>query len=91
MFIRLDDVAADVLVRTLRPLVGKLIQYNFEQSSGFIEQIHEAAENRQPGMERMVSRMTHVEPAVKDRFVRLLGEIPRSLSVADTEDPGLRR
>jgi hypothetical protein len=91
VFIRLDDVAADVLARTLKPLIGKLIQYNFEQSSGFIEQIHEAAENRQPGMERMVSRMTHVEPTVKDRFVHLLGEIPRPLSVVDTEDPALRR
>ena len=91
VFIRLEEVAADVLARTLKPLIGKLIQYNFEQSSGFIEQIHEVAENRQPGMDRMISRMTHVEPVVKDRFVRLLGEIRRPLSVADTEDPALRR
>ena len=91
VFIRLEEVAADVLARTLKPLIGKLIQYNFEQSSGFIEQIHEVAENRQPGMDRMISRMTHVEPVVKDRFVRLLGEIRPPLSVADTEDPALRR
>jgi hypothetical protein len=91
VFIRLDDVAADVLARTLKPLIGKLIQYNFEQSSGFIEQIYEAAENRKPGIESMIGRMTHVEPAVKERFVRLLGEIQRPLSVADTEDPALRR
>ena len=91
VFIRLEEVAADVLARTLKPLIGKLIQYNFEQSSGFIEQIHEVAENRQPGMDRMISRMTHVEPVVKDRFVRLLGEIRQPLSVADTEDPALRR
>ena len=91
VFIRLEEVAADVLARTLKPLIGKLIQYNFEQSSGFIEQIHEVAENRQPGMDRMISRMTHVEPVVKDRFVRLLGEIRRPLSVADNEDPALRR
>ena len=91
VFIRLDDVAADVLARTLKPLIGKLIQYNFEQSSEFIEQVYEVAENRRSGMDRMVSRMTHVEPMVKQRFVRLLDGVQEAPETADREQPVLRR
>lgn len=91
VFVRLDDVAADVLARTFKPLIGKLIQYNFEQSSGFIDQVYEVAENRRSGMDRMVSRMTHVEPMVKQRFVRLLEGVKEAPETADREQPVLRR
>ena len=91
VFVRLDDVAADVLARTLKPLIGKLIQYNFEQSSEFIEQVYEVAENRRSGMDRLVSRMTHVEPMVKQRFVHLMDGVKEAPKIADREQPVLRR
>ena len=91
VFVRLDNVAADVLARTLKPLIGKLIEYNFEQSSGFVEQVHEVAENRGTAMDRFVSRMTHVEPTVKERFVHLLGEVKKTPAIADRTQSVLRR
>ena len=91
VFVRLDDVAADVLARPLTPLIGKLIDYNFRQSSGFIEQVYQAAEKKQAGMGRLINRMTHVEPAVKAEFARLVEEVKKPPAVAGSDDTALRR
>lgn len=73
VFLRMDRVGADILLKTLHPLMGKAADYNFVETAKFIGQVSQASENNGPGMERLASRLTNVDPNVRETFSRFAG------------------
>jgi hypothetical protein len=71
MFVQLDNVGADLVAKTLQPLVGKSADHNFVETSRFLGQISQAAETRPTGMQQLAGRLTKVDPAVREQFASL--------------------
>lgn len=89
---RLDDVAGDLLARTLKPLVDRVMEHNFRESSRFAAQVYEAAEQNRDVLERYVRRMTRVQPTIKEQFSQLIDAVPgRPMIARDNESLPLRR
>jgi len=73
MFLQIDNVGLDILAKTLNPLVIKTADYNFVQSAQFLGRISDLSETNGPGVQRLSSKLTEVDPAVSARFSDLAG------------------
>ncbi len=83
VFIRVENVAADVVIRALHPLVGKTSDHNFTQSIGFLSRISKTAEANGPGIQRLAARLTKVQPQVRQRFAQLTAAVSKKAAEAD--------
>ena len=71
IFVRVENLGADLLTKTLRPIACKMADYNFSESTQFISQVSRAAANNGPAMRRLAQRLADVDPAVRQQFVQL--------------------
>lgn len=72
IFVELDNPGADLVAKTLHPLIGKTADHNFAESARFLAQVSEQAEQNEPGMQRLVSRLANIDGAVRAQFSRLV-------------------
>lgn len=75
VFLQVDNMAVDVVTRTLHPLVGKSADINFEQSTRFIERVWQTTEENGPGMTRLAFRLEQVQPEVRQQFADITREV----------------
>jgi len=59
------------LTRTLSPLVGKTADYNFVESAKFLSQISQVCEHNPNGAQILASKLTKIQPQVRDEFARI--------------------
>jgi hypothetical protein len=71
LFVQIDNLAADVVARTLSPWVGKVADANFHESCVFASKLSQTAEQNGPGVQRLADKLTKVEPPVRDEFSRI--------------------
>jgi hypothetical protein len=69
VFLKLDNLGADLIVRTLGPLVNKSADSNFVESVNFVSQISQAAVNNPKGLEALTSRL-RINQNVRDQFLQ---------------------
>jgi hypothetical protein len=70
VFLRMDKVGADLLLKTLHPLMGRTADFNFVETAKFLGQVSQAAEKNGPAMERLAAQLENVEPPLRDLFAR---------------------
>lgn len=96
VFMKLDNFGADLLTRTLGPLVGKTADYNFVESAKFVAQLYELCRDNPVAAQQLGSRMTKVDPAVRTKFLQVAARIAadnpdaieaRELAQADATPP----
>ncbi len=75
VFMKLDNFGADLLTRTLGPLVGKTADYNFVESAKFVAQLYELCRDNPSAAQQLGSRMTKVDPAVRTKFLQVAARI----------------
>jgi hypothetical protein len=75
VFLQLDHPGAELLAKTLHPLVGKAADHNFAESTAFLGTVSQAAERNGPGMEQFAARLTRVAPEVRERFASLAASV----------------
>jgi len=75
VFLRVNHAGAELLTRTLHPLVGRATDYNMLETTRFFGKISQAAESNGPGIQRMATRLTQIEPIVQQQFARVAGDI----------------
>jgi hypothetical protein len=68
IFLKLDHVGAEIIAKTLHPLVGKAADYNFSESIKFIGKVADAAEQNGPGVQRLASRLTGINEQMRQEF-----------------------
>jgi hypothetical protein len=94
VFIQVDNVGAEIVAKTLHPLMGKTVDSNFSETVRFLSQVSHVAESNGPGVQRLVTRLTNVEPGVRDRFSQIATTLnQRAIMRAMTEgreDPAER-
>ena len=82
-FVQLDSLGADLLVRTLAPLVGRSADSNFEQTARFIEQVHQSSRQNPAGMLRIASQLPQVEPPTRQAFAEAVVTVSRRYGDAE--------
>lgn len=68
-FIRLDQAAANLLLKAINPIVSKTADHNFVETMRFVSLFSRTAETNPDGMERLASHFTKVEVSTRDEFV----------------------
>ncbi len=77
MFVQLDNVGAEILAKTLHPLVGKSADHNFIESTRFLGQVSQAAEARSSGLQQLAARLENIDEPVRERFVEVAANANR--------------
>ena len=95
VFLTVDNAGLDLVAKTLSPLVGSTADSNFTETAKFLGRVSLTAEQNGPKLEQMSTKLTKVEPPVREQFVQLTTEIYQrsALSEAAAVKPanGLRR
>lgn len=68
VFVQLDNVGAELLVKALQPLFGKAADFNFLETAKFLGQISLASEMNGPGMQRLADKLTNCTPNIRQAF-----------------------
>ena len=68
VFVELDNVALDVVAKTIQPILGRIADTNFQQTASFLGRISRTAEQNPRGMQKLIPRLTNVTPDVRQRF-----------------------
>ncbi len=71
-FLQLENLGADLIARTLGPLIGKTADNNFAETAKFINQIGLTARENPAGLMDLASRLPQVEAATKQSFVEVI-------------------
>ena len=64
----MDSGGAELLARTLQPLVVKNIDNNFMQTIAFLGSMSKTAEVNLGGMQRLAGRLSHVQPETRQQL-----------------------
>jgi hypothetical protein len=75
-FLSVDSGGADLLARTLQPLMVKNVDNNFIQTVAFLGSLSKTAEVNPQGMQRLADRLTNVPETTR----RQLGEVVYSVA-----------
>lgn len=96
VFLKLDNVGAEIMAKTLHPVIGKSVDHNLTQTMEFIERISEAAESNGPGLQRLADQLPNTSPEVRRQFSELTAIVSHRAALRDmpVDDPpatGIRR
>jgi hypothetical protein len=86
VFLRFDNVGADLVARTISPFVVKTADYNFSESARFIEQLSIAAERNPDAVEELALQMNQLQPQVRSQFIEVT---KRTAKRAETHGLGM--
>lgn len=89
IFMKLDNFGADLLTRTLGPLVGKTADYNFVESAKFVAQLNELCEENPLAAAQLAQRLNKVDPSVRAKFSQVVANIAAKNSAALDAPDGL--
>jgi len=68
VFVDMDNVGADIVAKTLHPLVGKTADFNFAETMKFVGQVSQASEVNGAGVERLAAKLQNVNPDIRQTF-----------------------
>mgnify|MGYP001577835289 CR=1 FL=1 len=95
MFLTVDNAGLDLVAKTLSPLVGSTADSNFAETAKFLGRVSLTAERNGPKLEQMTSKLTKVEPQIREQFVQLTSEIYQQNAIGEASAAsmanGLRR
>lgn len=69
-FMRLENAGADLVVKTLGPLVAKTADQNFIECASFLSQISQTARVNPQGLQQVASRLNKIPPDVRSEFIK---------------------
>jgi hypothetical protein len=71
IFLAIDNTGADLVAKTLYPLVGKTADTNFAETTRFLSKVSQTAEANGAGMQRLAARLTSCDQQIRDQFVQV--------------------
>ncbi len=71
IFLKLDNIGADLIAKTISPLVVKTADYNCIESLRFVSQLSSAAQRNPQAIEQLATRLEGLRPDVRNRFVQV--------------------
>ncbi|PQO26544.1 hypothetical protein [Blastopirellula marina] len=70
VFVKFEHKGADLLARTLHPLIGKTADANFAETTAFVGKISKSSEDNIAGMQNLTQKLTQIDPALRDKFLQ---------------------
>jgi hypothetical protein len=70
-FLRIENLGAEIVAKTLQPLLGKTADHNFSETTSFVATLAHTAETNPSGVSRLAQRLRHVEPQIRQQFADL--------------------
>lgn len=71
-FIQLESLGADLIVRTLSPIIGRSADANFEQTAHFISQVSQSSQKNPHGMLDVAARLPQVNQETRQEFASVI-------------------
>lgn len=71
-FVQVDHLAADLIMRTFGPLIGRTADHNFAETARFIDQLGATAAKNPLAMEELALRLPQVSEPSRQRFAALI-------------------
>lgn len=71
-FVQVDHLAADLLIRTFGPLIGRTADNNFSETARFIDQLGTSARKHPAAMEELAMRLPQVSAATRNQFAAVV-------------------
>ncbi len=71
IFLKLDNLGADLIAKTISPLVVKTADYNYIESLRFVSQLSSAAQRNPQAVEQLAARLEGLRPDVRNRFIQV--------------------
>jgi hypothetical protein len=69
-FMSLENAGADLVIKTLGPLVAKTADQNFIECANFLSQISQTARVNPQGLQQVASRLNKLTPDVRSEFMK---------------------
>lgn len=94
-FIAIEPLGAELIGKTVSPLMGKTVDNNFVQTVAFVGSLSRTAELNSRGVQRIAGQLSRVRPEVRDQFADLAASMaspPEAHAAAETgSDTALAR
>jgi hypothetical protein len=74
-FCKLENVGADLLAKSIHPLVGKVADRNFSEISSFMGSISRKLEHDADWGQRIAGKLENVHPTVREAFSKLAAKL----------------
>jgi len=76
-FLQVDRSAIEVLTKAFHPLVGKVADINFIQTTAFVESLSRTAESDPSGVGHLAGKLSQIRPEVRQQFADLSARLAR--------------
>jgi hypothetical protein len=80
-FLSVEPGGAEILTKTLHPLVVKNVDSNFVQTVAFLGSLSKTAEVNDRGMQRLATRLTHVQPETTHQLSQVVSGVSQRAAV----------
>lgn len=81
VFLKLDNLGADLLTRTLGPFVGKTADYNFVETAKFMSQISQICANNPAAAQGLANQLNSIDDTVRQEFASIAAKIAANNAV----------
>ncbi|MDZ4852804.1 MAG: hypothetical protein SGI77_26250 [Pirellulaceae bacterium] len=71
IFLKLDNIGADLIAKTISPLVVKTADYNYIESLRFVSQLSTAAQRNPSAVEQLALRLDKLKPDIRNQFIEI--------------------
>jgi hypothetical protein len=71
VFVSIRNIGAELIAKTLQPVIGKTADHNFVESTKFLAQISQQAAINRGGMQRLAGKLKRVDGQVRAEFSRI--------------------
>jgi hypothetical protein len=75
VFLKLDNLGADLLTRTLGPLVAKTADHNFAETAQFVAQLSQICANNPPAALGLATQLNSIDESVRQEFTTIASRI----------------
>jgi hypothetical protein len=74
-FMHIEPSGVEFLTKTFLPVVGKVADNNFVQTAAFLASVSRTAEVNNPGVQRLASRLSKVQPEIRKEFAQVAEQV----------------
>jgi hypothetical protein len=74
-FLAIEPIGAELIGKTVSPLLGKTADNNFVQTVAFLGSLSRTVEVNARGVQKLAGQLTHVRPEVRSEFAALAGDV----------------
>jgi hypothetical protein len=87
IFLAIDNAGADLVAKTLYPLVGKTADTNFSETTKFLSKVSQTAGVNGAGMQKLAAKLSACDAQIRDQFVQVSAAVQQK-AVARATQPG---